>query len=96
MLNRAALLVRYRQPFVDWINRTDPTPSHSVTLADLEDERTVYLVEVEDEEGLEIWLRINHRALFEDELRGWYTDPALWPSDRSLKVMREWCSFQIR
>lgn len=95
MLNRAALLVRYKQPFVDWINQADTNPSHTVTLADVERERTVYLVEVEDEEGLGIWLQVNHGTLFEDELHGWYTDPALWPSDRSLKVMREWCSFEL-
>jgi hypothetical protein len=24
----------------------------------------------------------NHQALFEEEVNGWYTDPALWPRDR--------------
>ena len=27
MLNRAALILRYRQPFVDWINAVDPSPT---------------------------------------------------------------------
>lgn len=46
MLNRAALLVRHKQPFVDWSNQADP-------------------------------------------------DPALWPTDRSLNVIRQWCSFEL-
>jgi hypothetical protein len=23
-------------------------------------------------------------------------DPALWPRDRSLRTLREWCSFELR
>jgi hypothetical protein len=26
MLNRAALIVRYKQPYVDWTNAADPAP----------------------------------------------------------------------
>ena len=46
-------------------------------------------------EQLEKWLELNHEMLFEEELNGWYTDPALWPPDRSLKLLREWCSFEM-
>ena len=37
----------------------------------------------------------HHRELFEEELNGWYTDPALWPRDRSLTTLREWCSSEL-
>lgn len=96
MLNRAALIVRYKPPFVDWINAVDPTPgSHTVTLADVEEERSVYLVEVENQDELSCWLARNHECLFEEELGGWYTDATLWPRDRSLKKLKEWCSFEL-
>lgn len=96
MLNRAALIFRYKQPFVDWINSVDPSPaSHTLSLSDVEDERTVYLIEVEDENELARWLIANHRQVFEHELYGWYADPELWPRDRSLKVLQEWCSFEL-
>ena len=95
MLNRSALILRYKQPFVDWINEVEPSPSHIVTLADLEEERTVYLLEVEDQQELQGWLELNHRLLFEEELFGWYTDPALWPPERSLKMLGELCSFEF-
>jgi hypothetical protein len=92
VLNRSALILRYKQPFVDWINAVDPSPnSHTLTLADVNQEQTVYLIEVEDEKGLAKWLLRNHRQLFEEELNGWYTDPKLWPRDRSLKVLKGWC-----
>lgn len=96
MLNRAALILRYKQPFVDWINVADPSPkSDPLTLAEVNQERTVYLVQVEDADELTGWLARNHEEIFEAELSGWYTDPALWPDDRSLKVLREWCSFEL-
>jgi hypothetical protein len=89
MLNRAALILRYKQPFVDWINAADPSPtSHPLTLAEVNQELTVYLIEVEDQDELAEWLARHHGELFEEELNGWYTDPAPWPRDRSLKICR--------
>lgn len=90
MLNRAALILRYRQPFVDWINAVDPSPaSHKLTLEDVNHKRTVYLVEVEDEDEVARWLASHHEDLSEEELRGWYTDPSLWPRERSLERLHE-------
>lgn len=95
MLNRAAVIVRLKQPFVDWINAVDPDPGNRVTLDDVNEENNVYLIEVEDQEELDSWLELNHDILFEVELNGWYTDPALWPQDRSLAVFKDWCSLEL-
>jgi len=96
VINRAAFILRYKQPFVDWINAVDPSPtSHLVTLADVNSERTVDLIEVEDEPELTSWLKHHCREIFEEELFGWYTDPNLWPQDRSLKRLKEWCAFEL-
>lgn len=54
-----------------------------------------YLVEVEDEDDLARWLARHHQELFEEELSGWYTDPKLWPRNRSLTLLQEWCSFEL-
>ena len=87
MLNRAALLLRYKDPAVRWINAVDPNPSAvPVTLDDVNTERTVYLISDEDadsSDGVRNWVGANFRALFESELEAWYTDPIerqlLWP-----------------
>lgn len=72
----AALIFPYKQPFVDWINAADPSPtSHTLTLAEVNQEHTVYRVEVEDEDELAEWLARHHEELFGQELNGWYTDP---------------------
>ena len=42
MLNRAALILRYKQPFVDWINAADPSStSHALTLSEVNQEHHV-------------------------------------------------------
>lgn len=95
MLNRAVLILRYKQPFVDWINAADPTPTQELTLVDVNDDNTAYLIEVEDEKEFERWLKENAEMLFEEELNGWYTDPSLWPQDRSLALFKKWCTFEL-
>jgi hypothetical protein len=95
MLNRAAVIIHYKQPFVDWINAADPDSSNKVSLDEANEETSVYLIEVEDQEELDDWLELNYDILFEEELNGWYSDPALWPQDRSLLLFKEWCSLEL-
>ena len=94
MINRAALILKYKEPAVRWINEADPYHDDpGITLASLNDERTVYLISDDDAESLESierWIKRNVKALFESELEGWYTDPSLWPKKRTLKVFRDW------
>lgn len=61
----------------------------------MNEEHTVYLIEAEDEDELAAWLESNHEVLFERELEGWYTDPALWPRDRSLEMLKDWCRLEL-
>ena len=42
-INRSALIVTAKQPFVDWLHSVDPT-SKDIGLVDINDEPTVYLV----------------------------------------------------
>ena len=56
-------------------------------------DRTVYLIsegDVDGENAVEKWLRANFGNLFEAELECWYTDPALWPQKRTLRLFHEW------
>lgn len=95
MLNRSVLIVRYQQPFVDWINAVETDSPLILTLEDARKDSTAYLVEVEDEEELAEWLELNGPLLFEEELHAWYTDPNLWPQDRTPQLLRQWCSFEL-
>ena len=95
MLNRAALIVRYKQPFVDWINSLEPNPRQRLKLAEANDNSSAYLIEVEDEDELPDWLKINGTALFEAELGGWYPDSQVWPKERNLGLFKQWCNVEL-
>ena len=94
MINRAAVLLRFKEPALRWINETDMEgEDHRFTLAEINEERTVYLISDDDadtQERLNRWVKRNFDALFEAELMGWCTDEKLWPKPRTLKLFKEW------
>ena len=87
MLNRSAVAVRPKQPFLDWVNSVEP--DSSVTLDELQ--KTLYLVpDYEDPEDAEKVLKKVCDEIFCRKLAGWYTDEETWPKDCSLKVFKQW------
>jgi len=93
-INRSALVLIPQQPAADWVNGTDPA-GPSITLDQLKDELTVYLVpEAATPARLDAWLRSHHAELFESWLTGWWTDSGDWPPRRDYKLFRRW--FEVR
>jgi hypothetical protein len=94
MLNRGAIILRYKELAVRWINDSDPSPSETpVTLDFVNEERTVYLIPDgagDDPQTLERWLKRHYAEIFEMELEGWYTDENLWPKERSYSLFKKW------
>lgn len=92
MVNRAALIVRPKQPFLDWAARLDD----SGLVPDVDGEKTVYLIpEFEsDEEGLRLLKRV-YAEIFERELDGWHTDSSAWPQRRDFKTFQQWFSVEL-
>lgn len=99
LINRAAVILRYKEPAVVCVNEADPIPdSKPLSLEDLNEERTVYLVtdeDAEDERTFEAWLSTNYLALFETELDGWYTDESLWPSELTRELFDNWFTVEL-
>ena len=95
MLNRAALVISYHEPFIRWINEADPVKENpGITMEQANDDNTVYLISVGDGEAYADWLALNYDVLFENELGAWYTDPSLWPSDRDRKMFDQWLTVE--
>lgn len=94
MINRAAVILKYKQPFVQWINDADPyNDDPGITMDEANEDRTVYLISEEDAEDLDEWVKQNYKELFENELEDWYRDEALWPKNINAKMFDEW--FQV-
>ena len=89
LLNRSALIVRYREPFLRWasgIDDDDPTGP-----ADLRESVSVYLVPpdpAEREESAPIGEFLT--AIFEYELESWCSDQELWPPQRDAAAFAAW------
>ena len=92
MLNRAVLIVRPKQPFLDWAAQLDD----SGLLPDVEGEQTAYLIpEFEDDDGAQRGLKDVFAEVFERELFGWHTDETAWPKNRNLALFRKWFEIEI-
>jgi len=94
MINRAAVVLKYKAPAIKWINDADPYRDDShVTLESANSDRTVYLIMEQygdTPEARDEWITLNYEALFMNELEGWYTDESLWPGNRDIKLFHEW------
>ena len=93
-VNRSAVIVTPRQPFLEWLRAVDPSNAE-LTLSDLAEEPDIYLVpECESDGQFDRHLRRLFPAIFENELGGWWTDEDAWPTNRTFRLFREW--FEIR
>ena len=92
MLNRAVLVVRPKQPFLDWAAQLDD----SGLVPNVEGEQTVYLIPQfeDDDEGQKVLHRV-FAEVFERELFGWHTDEAAWPRKRNLALFRKWFTVEL-
>ncbi|EMJ7188623.1 hypothetical protein D8T49_21695 [Vibrio vulnificus] len=97
MVNRGALMLRYSQVAVDWLNKVDPSRSSDLMVESINEERTVYLVsnEVADSpDSIKAWVKLNHEVLFEGELFQWYVDESLWPKKRNWALFQKWFTIE--
>ena len=96
MLNRDLLVVRLKQPFVDWVNEADPYPDGSrMTLKEVNDDLPTFLIHDYACEDLEGWLEQHYETLFAELLEQWYVDDALWPQDITPELFKTWCDVGI-
>jgi len=94
-LNRSAIIVRPKLPFLEWLHATDPT-SATITLAELSLEPTIYLVsECGDAEEERAALQTVFETIFESQLDGWWRDRATWPTSRSFGTFSRWFDCQF-
>ena len=94
MLNRSAVVVKPRQPFLDWLHMADPT-SRRLTLGELAREPTIYLIpECDTEDDVREILQELCEEIFSEQLAGWFTDERTWPADRSFDVFSRWFDYR--
>lgn len=85
-LNRSAIVVKPKQPFLDWLHVADPT-SHDLTLQEVVQEPTIYLIpECDTDAEINETLCELCEKIFIEQLEGWFNHATTWPEDRSFDV----------
>jgi hypothetical protein len=90
IVNRSLLIVKAKQPFVDWAN-SHGDKINDMTIERMNEDDTVYLVRdyFDNAEKEEIITKY-YEDIFEDKLNGWMTDQSTWPKQRDYRTFREW------
>lgn len=91
-INRFAVTLIPTEAFLEWANSC---PSEkAMTIAEMQREPTVYLIP-EGRSEPESYVRRHYKAMFEEELNSWYTDPEMWPTDLSFKMFKKFFDVQV-
>jgi hypothetical protein len=92
MINRAVLIARPKQPFLDWAASLDD----SGVLPDASGEQNAYLIPLfEEDSDVPPILEQVHRSIFENELWSWDTDESHWPKVRDLETFQKWFALEV-
>jgi hypothetical protein len=94
ILNRNVVILRPKQPYVDWANALDDGPPFDP--AEEPEGGTAYLVpEAATVEEIRAFVVRHGEEMFEHELDAWHTDRAAWPRNRSYTMLQEWFEIEI-
>ncbi|MCP4298088.1 MAG: hypothetical protein GY786_21075 [Proteobacteria bacterium] len=97
-VDRSLITLKPTQAFLDWCNeverRIDPVNPKLLEYESVCILKNAYLTpELETQEEFDKWMKKNFKAIFEEEVAGWYIDPELWPKKMDLRTFRKF--FQI-
>ena len=92
MLNRGAVIVSLKQPYLDWAAGLDG----SGVVPNSDEEQTVYLIPsyASEDEAWDI-LKEVYSEIFERELFAWHMDEAAWPKDRNFEMFKQWFRIEM-
>ena len=94
-INRAALIVRPKQPYVEWANSMDDGGSKAI-LKQLRESPSIYLVEsIDFLEDFDLLIEDNWEWIFKEQLNGWICDPDLWPHGLTRDMFLKWFDCEL-
>lgn len=96
-INRTMVTLVPEQPFLDWIKAVDPEPVPALTLDQVREDQSVFLLPADianSQENAVRWVEKRWQSFFEFMLGEWFDD-SLWPDDLTLAMFREWFSIRF-
>ncbi len=94
MINRSVLIVRAKEPFVQWLKSLPD--QFDISLEEINEDSTAYLLPdySYDEEQDEILVRF-YELIFEEQLEGWWKDESDWPPKRDFTMFNKWFDLEF-
>ena len=92
-INRSVVIVRPKQPFLDWLTSVEKALGGRVSQIDLTEEGAAFLIpdeDIIDAKEARRYIEKKWREIFEQFLFDWFIEDTLWPKKRTLKMFREW------
>lgn len=94
MINRCVLIVRAREPFLQWV-KSLPNPAN-ITLEQMNRDTSAYLLpEYEDNHERDDLVEQFFDVIFEEQLGGWWTKKSDWLSKRDLALFKKWFTVEF-
>ena len=91
MLNRCAVIVHPKKPYLDWAASLD-----DAGIDPLDGERKVYLLpEYNDDVEAMALLSHTYDLIFQAELENWHLIVEDWPANRTFAMFREWFEVEM-
>ena len=95
LVNRAIMLVRLKQPFVDWINSIEK-PHGKLTVESVNRESHVYLIPEHDTpQELELIIQDLYPDIFKTELASFDRSRRHWPKTRDYQTFLSWFDIEV-
>lgn len=88
-INRAAIVVRRKQPYFDFARLLDDLPGTPG------DGCSVHLVAVAETESPTAIIKRCFPEIFAEQLVGWHRDERDWPAPRTFALFQEWFETEV-
>jgi hypothetical protein len=94
-INRTAVVIKPKEPFVDWLNSI-PDEKVNFTLERISEDNITFLIpQYDNPEDSKNYIRKRFKQIFEWELWGWIVTKELWPKKRTWNMFQEWFDIEI-
>jgi len=93
-INRTAIIIKPKQPFVDWINSMPDDCSYTIEQIS-KDNLTFLTPQYDDPDSTYNYIKKNYKIIFDYELWGWIVTEDLWPKNRNWKMFNEWFDIEV-
>lgn len=94
-INRTAVVVKPKQPFIDWL-KSMPDDDSDYGLKEVSEDNLTFLIPEfnSPDEAME-YIRERYGLILEWAFGGWAATEELWPAKRNWKMLNEWFDIEI-